>query len=506
MVALVLLGLVWAFASPPGSSNDDEYHLTSIWCAWGDWSGCRSVDGARVPTVQVPERIAQATCMQYYEQSASCVDSLSDRLVPTDRVNSYYNPSGFYTVMRAVASGNVPVSVLLMRLLNVLVAVAMLAWALTLASRRTRRGLVLGWGIGLLPLGIYYIASTNPSSWAITGIGVFWAFLLTSVEGGHTRRVRVTALVGAGVAAALAVAARYDSLAWLAISAVAVLLLAMRPVAMTVRRWWLWGAGAASFIVLLVLTVSFNFERLREGAFSIPAANTATDQPNPLTKLLLELPAFVAAMFGGQPPVWIQGENPTKSPLDGYTPIGLGNNTGDTFFASATGYLLLGAAVALLFVAVAHYRRRNIAAIGFLLLVGPCVIVLMRALYDFEEQTIQPRYLVPMLLLFLGMAMAVDVERGALVTRLQGGLVIAAMTVGGSLAWLVVASRYAVGQRGSFTNFGQVVDWWWAVGPSRLVWFLVAVAATGLWAYATVGSEAPRYGTGPADLEEPSRA
>lgn len=33
VIAFVFLGWSWAFASPTGSSADENYHLSSIWCA-----------------------------------------------------------------------------------------------------------------------------------------------------------------------------------------------------------------------------------------------------------------------------------------------------------------------------------------------------------------------------------------------------------------------------------------------------------------------------------------
>ena len=72
------------------------------------------------------------------------------------------------------------------------------------------------------------------------------------------------------------------------------------------------------------------------------------------------------------------------------------------------------------------------------------------------------------------------------------------LVVAGSLAWLAFASRYAVNLSGTFTNFGQEPVWWWAWGPSRLVWFAIASLATLMWAIVTL-----RYAARPTkDLEQ----
>jgi hypothetical protein len=237
-----------------------------------------------------------------------------------------------------------------------------------------------------------------------------------------------------------------------------------------------------------VLAFLFNFDRLLIGRFVVPDSNVAGDHPNPITKLVLEMPGFVAALFGAQPPTWVQGEGPGKAGQEGYTPLGLGNNTGDTFFASATGYLLFGSAVALVVLAVAYYRRRNYAALAFLALAGAGSLIVARALAAFEAQVIQPRYLLPLLMLTMGVLLTVRTGGASVLRRGQGWLLVAAMTAGSSLAWLVVASRYAVGQNAAFTNFGQPANWWWEVGPSRLVWFLIAICCSAAWAIASIGA------------------
>ena len=46
-VAFFVMCAGWALTSPPGSSPDDDFHLTSIWCAAGTQDGrCELVEGA----------------------------------------------------------------------------------------------------------------------------------------------------------------------------------------------------------------------------------------------------------------------------------------------------------------------------------------------------------------------------------------------------------------------------------------------------------------------------
>lgn len=498
-IAFLLLGTTWAFASPQGSATDEEFHLTTTWCAWGEWSGCAiddtvvRADGSTrarvVPYYSVPDYIANINCYFYGDQSAACLAERTTNPVETRRFNVEHNPDLYYVVMRTLASEDAPRSVQLMRLANVLLASALLTWALLVARPAVARGLTLAWGLAAIPLVVFYISSTNPSAWALAGMGTFWAFALTAASAGITRRRRIVAVSGALVAAGLALAARYDSLVWIALSLLVVGVLRL-PRPRTSRHWIAIAAVTGVSLVVAVLAVAANLNRLLLGDFGIPGGTTSSDQPNPVVRLVLELPSYLASMFGAQRPVWVQGENAVRATLEGYTPIGLAQSLGDSYFASAVGYLLGGAALSAVIIAVGHYRRRTTIAMVGLVVFLPLVMILIRGIAGFGPQSVQPRYLLPWLLITLGIGLTVWTRGAPLLRRGQAVVLGILVAAGGSLAWLVLASRYAVGQDAAFTNFGQEPEWWWSWGPSRLVWFAIAVVVTGLWAAATVGRAA----------------
>ena len=78
----------------------------------------------------------------------------------------------------------------------------------------------------MVPLGFFLIASTNPSSWAISGVGGFWLALLTVAE--TTGKRRAGAVAASIVLAAMAAGSRGDAAVYIAISCVVVLLLAWK--------------------------------------------------------------------------------------------------------------------------------------------------------------------------------------------------------------------------------------------------------------------------------------
>jgi hypothetical protein len=102
-LALLVVLLAWAVTSPVGSSPDDDYHLSSIWCAGGERSGTCEIDPGDAGVRLVPESVGFAhECFAYDATvTADCSEDLSANVAPTDRVNNVQGlyPGGFYQVM-----------------------------------------------------------------------------------------------------------------------------------------------------------------------------------------------------------------------------------------------------------------------------------------------------------------------------------------------------------------------------------------------------------------------
>lgn len=493
-LAFVLLGTAWAFASPPGSTNDEEYHLANVWCAWGEWEGCRFKSPEAVPlngsefegAVWIPEFLRSVNCYQRGTQSTECLRNKSELLVDSFRQGYQYNPSGYYVVMRALVWNNGISSLQVIRLFNVLVTGLIIGLAVFTSSPKVRRGLILAWGIAAIPWVVIYASSSNPSAWVIVGVGCAWAFLLSLLDGRNTHAYRWLALVGFALSIAIAVSARFDGLVWVCVSTVAVFAYVKGKGDYYLPSWLLLSGGVASVVVGLI-ALRFNWSRLGFSSFSIPEWNRATDQMHPLLKDISELPWWIASFWGAQPPTWIPANGEPQSVRDGFVPVALIGNLGDSYFPSIVGYLLGFAAVALVFTAIPRFSRRNWAILGLLGVSLLVIVFAFRAKSDFVVVApIQNRYFLPWLMLVLAFALTVRGRSRPLLSRGQAIVIGTMLVIGGSLAWLAFASRYAVNLSGTYTNFGQDPVWWWPWGPSRLVWFLIAVVATTLWVVVTL--------------------
>ena len=308
------------------------------------------------------------------------------------------------------------------------------------------------------------------------------------------RRVFWARLVGLVGTASLALAARSDAAIYLVMSTVAVLMVASPFVRV---RWKLvLPVGIAGVFGLVALGYFALRDRYLGWPMSWPGAQTATDQPNPVLKTLMEIPGFFAGLLGGQRPGYVLSDSGFNQGVDGYRPTGLLYGLGwtEVQLPSIVSIAGLVAVVVVAAVGLNSYRLSRLVAVLFLITAVVGQILIMRSMVDFISfWEIQPRYFVPIFLVILGLLAFSPGLGKRLLTRAQALVVMLSVIVAGSVAWMATAARYAIGPDAAFTNFGQTPDWWWEVGPSRLVWFLIVVGATALWVRATVWN----FGTNP---------
>src|SRR5690606_38664776 len=125
-------------------------------------------------------------------------------------------------------------SVLVMRLVNVTLFVALVAALGALLPRGRRAPLVWGATIVSVPLGMFLVPSLNPSSWAIASGVMLWVAYAQYLRETNSRR-RVVFAAFALVAAVMGAGARADSAIYnvIAIGAVSILLVERT------RRFWI---------------------------------------------------------------------------------------------------------------------------------------------------------------------------------------------------------------------------------------------------------------------------
>ena len=226
LIALLvaMTGISWAVSSPVGGSPDDDYHLGAIWCPPPvDSTGCRitTIDGKKA--VGVPQSLEKknVTCYAFdHNNSAACTLAFSDEAPgATLRWDDGNYPWGYYQFQHLLVGSDTARSVLAMRLVNTMIALALMGAILLLADSALRLSLGVALVTGWVPMGLYFVTSLNPSSWALTGTLAFTAGLLGASRSSGWRRWGLDACAAAG--AVLACTSRGDSAFYMLVCTVA---------------------------------------------------------------------------------------------------------------------------------------------------------------------------------------------------------------------------------------------------------------------------------------------
>lgn len=449
----------WAVSSPVSSSPDDDFHLASIWCADGQWSDgtCAkvgAVKGGAVP-VMVPAAIAGRPCYAFSPDSAACTRRVGTGLSES-RANAGLYPAAYYAALHPFVSSNITHSVITMRLVNAAIALMFVGAAVGLTSGALRRGVVLSWMVCLMPLGLFIIPSTNPSSWAITGLGTMWAFLLRFLIGERGWQ-QIASGVMVAASFALACMARADSPVFGALIAVACSFVAIvdhRRLAM--RRL----AAPAAVVVVGGILALFGgaASTASKGVVSdgVPAREV-TGHLGLLIHNLVRSPELILGAFG------MPWGNSTASGWGDYWGLGWL----DTPMPPEVPAIVVGGLALLLGVAL-----RNVAPVRLLavlpLLVGIVAVPvwLLEAAGLVVGQNIQARYLLPMVLATVGLCLSgALLRRGEQVwvgTWRQYIVLAVAIAVANFYALQANIVRYVSGLPWAPLDPNSAIHWWWA--------------------------------------------
>lgn len=464
LFALVALGC-WALASPVGSSPDDDYHLASIWCAQG------TRDGLCEPASNPNERMVSKEITQSFQcyankpdQSAGCLTQYSDAnpapLVVATRgnFNGTYYPAVYYWMMSGLASPNVAVSTLVIRLVNIVLFVGVNSLLFALLPRERRSNLILPWLVTMVPLGMFIVASVNPSSWTMLSAGTVWIALVGYFESTGRRRIGLGTLAIA--ATVIGAGARADAAVYAGLSAVIAVVLTMRRS----RDFWrlaiLPGVViAVSFALYLTANQASDAGR---GVMGSHAMDTAASIDYLIGKNLLDLPLLWAGIFGSMQLGWLD------TPMPGVVTV-----------------LALAIFAGVAFTGLARRSRGkllSLAAVAGALVVLPLVVFVQSKVY--VGYLVQPRYMLPLLVIFIGLAIFHARGGEFALTRLQLAVVVTVVSVLNAIALHSNMRRYITGSDVFSVNLNASREWWWNMPVTPMV--ISAVGAVSFAAFAFI--------------------
>lgn len=439
----------WSLSSPVGSSPDDDFHLASIWCGQGERDGlCEA--GSSPERLRVPEKVITGVCFAARpDVTASCQGNeyLDEGflLAETSRVNagSQY-PPGFYFAASLLTNDNMATSTIAIRLANsaLFSILAVVTWCLL--PYRLRFSLAASAALTLVPVGLFFVASTNPSSWALTsGVLVLPAMLGFFTERGWRRG----ALGGiAALAGLLAFGSRGDAAAYTIVALLAAAVLAFAPT----RRFWLSAILPAALIITAVVA-TFSAGQI---GLAVSGEMGRETEANPTSKLalaalnLVSLPRLWAGVFGhGWGLGWL--------------------DTGLPDIVPAVGIVLVAGVLFVAFKVMDWRRALALCGIGAANLIVPTYILVQSGSMVGSE--VQPRYILPLVTMFVAAALAPSADqtpgafRGVNLSRLQLSLIAFGLAGTNAISLFVNLKRNV--STGSY-NLDSATDWWWAAGPS----------------------------------------
>ena len=480
--ALALSG--WALSTAVGGAPDDDYHLSSMWCTSFSGPDCE-IDPTGQGVMIPPPLLVASYCLYHNsQQSAGCQPFLDGTDPREDFAFGHNNPSrslypnGFYMVGNLFKTDNIETTVVSIRLFNIAVFLSLLGALWLLLPTRLRVTLAWTWPIALLPLGMFLIPSTNPSSWAIIAVGTGWLALLGYLETNGWRSAGLAAIYL--VALVLSVSSRVDSILFLGVASV----LALWQAPLTPRQLWrkTWVAiFPLGFVIARLITTPGNLERVIGGVntngetlSTLPWAQSAdTVLPGTFDWALLwnniwSVPGLWTGVFGGRP-LGSLGWLDTALPQI----VGVG-----------VGLVVIG----LIFEAVRKPGARkawSLAAVFGALWVIPVYLLQISGALAGAE--FQPRYLVPFMVVVVGTIVLTSQGLPLIQDRFRLSAIAVALIVANAIALHTNLRRYTTGTLVQGFNLNSPREWWWGFLPDfispNVVWFVGALAfAVPVWA------------------------
>jgi hypothetical protein len=462
VLGVVSLG-AWAMSSPSGSEPDSDFHLASIWCTTAEPGSPCDLEERRNRKM-VPTALIEARCFsQDQNASAACqplMTTADDRETMTNRLNIVESkanyPSGFFLAYNTFAGSNVDTSVFSMRLIGATLFVGLNVLLWWFLPTRLKNPLAWAWMGTLVPLGMFIIPSTNPSSWSIIGVGSAWLALLGYLEDTGWRKWLLGGMFLVFVL--LAVASRTDATLFAVATAGLALFVTDAPFRELVKRLWIPAVGA-------VLAAGWLF--FQRGALGVLTEGIGEDGEAFDWRLLwhnfIEVPGLWMGAFG----IWPWGSL-------GWL---------DTPMPQLVAFLSFGVFIALLGVGItgSTWRVRAVTLVILAMMWVYPLFILQQAGF-LVGAGFQSRYGLPLLVVLLGVAVLRPEGAPGLIEKASQRMWMAgALSVANSIALHQNLRRYVTGldERGFNLELGR--EWWWfglresAIGPMS-VWLVGSLA------------------------------
>jgi len=456
LLALIAFGS-WALASPIASSPDDDFHLTSLWCAYESPETCLPGDSSTTRTV--PGELIDARCFASKPYvSAACQEDLFEHKVYPNTVTKRGNfnggyPQVYYKVMGVFAGPDVASSVLLMRAINIALFVGFASVLFGLLPQTRRSTLIWGWLLTTVPLGAFLVASNNPSAWAVTGVGSSFLATLGYLESQGRRRAVFAMLML--IATLMAAGSRGDAAMYVVIAIGSALVLK----ANLSKRFVV--ACIAPFTASIVALILFVTSRQATASVTGIQGGAGPGESGGGTGLQLlvhnvfHITSLWSGVLGGWGLGWLDTRMPDIVPA-----------------ASTAAFIAVGFKGLQILT-----RRKALVIIGVVALLAAVPLLVLQQGGDAVGVDVQPRYILP-LVVVLGFVLVFEpVSRSLTLSRAQRWAVIIAISTANAVALFTNIRRYVTGIDNPGLNLDNGAEWWWSIPVSPMaLWSIGSIA------------------------------
>lgn len=477
--ALFLLASVafgsWAFSSAVGSAPDDDYHLTSIWCSSFAGDVCEVDPNGE--GVYIPEALREAIYCFYHnpEQSAGCQPFLDGTDPRPDVAFAHNNPhrnlypDTYYQVQHLFKTENIELTALSIRFVNLFLFIGVGFVLYFALPTRLRAAWIWMWALGLVPMGMFIIPSSNPSSWALTAVAAGWMALLGYLE---TRGPRMWALGLLYLAmAVIAVSARVDAVLYLGLASLIAVWQSDTRGKELLKKTWVGLVGVLYVVVQLVRNPA-NLERVVEG---IGQRADRIDEPLPWAQAgVVEVDGFDWALFWNNaleiPGLWLG--------VFGGFPWGTLGWL-DTAIPQSVLFLVMLPLIGVLFLAIRAADSKKLIALAFGIFAIWALPMYLLQLGGFRVgEEVQPRYLIPLVMVVLGTLVLNRTGTPVIIDPRQVWFIVISLSIANSIALHTNIRRYTTGTRVQGFDLDSPREWWWPFFPDFLGPNVVWLAGT----------------------------
>ena len=463
-VLLFLTFAAWSMGSAVGSTPDEGYVLTSIWCGTeGNPPYCRK-DPDRTNAMILPIMATEPQLCylgQGQDYSAACQEAIYNQEISTDQLNYGLYPKTYMNVARKLVGPEVEASVARIRLFNSFIACVMILFALSINRRQDSDSFVT-WLAVIAPVTTYFISSVNTSSWTLIGTTCFMFALIAAVRNRKNKKLLITSGLLTIFSIWFTNSSRYEGKYVLLLLGAAVVYSEFAPRNLQLnKKTALVGAAILSISFFIYSQFADLYSRINifsDSRFEI-SEGVKTTANNLLLQNFLNLPRFIMGFFGGWGLGWFELEMT------------------HTVWLFALQAFLLTTVFALY---KSDYVRRSIFGGLFAVM---CVAILYANQQTFTKvgNVIQPRYFLPF---FLGIVIIAAAYK---TVRFPNSLVLTVAilaTISNSIALRDTIRRYTTGQDVFISkSLNNPIEWWWNFGPQpETVWLIGTLAFATLWA------------------------